>query len=258
LKIKATGGGYWHCAFDDEFSGPSLDTSKWTAMDTAGTPNGFHQGPECYRPGNVAVSNGALLLTAGKSPSSFACGPGFSTPYTSGMITTLGKYSQTDGLFEMRAKFPPGVGFQPAFWMLPVNPNHNGQYSYGEIDIVEAYGSNPGYVSPHLHYVTTPGDALSGANCYVLAPKLNYHVFQLRWSATQMKFTYDGVTCWQTSWQPAPPYAAVGSVAPTPFDQPFYIMVELALSGPQTPTNQPNGSTPFPSTMTVDYVRAWD
>jgi hypothetical protein len=72
-----------------------------------------------------------------------------------------------------------------------------------------------------------------------------------------MKFVYDGWTCWTTTWQPAAPWAPAGATAPTPFDQPFYLMVELALSTPATPTNQPNATTPFPSIMTVDYVRAW-
>ena len=79
------------------------------------------------------------------------------TQYVTGMLTSQNHFSQAYGRFEMRARLPSGTGLHPAFWMIPANPLRDGIYEYGEIDVAEAYGSYPNYVSPHLHYVTTPG-----------------------------------------------------------------------------------------------------
>ena len=40
-----------------------------------------------------------------------------------------------------------------------------------------------------------------------------------------------------------------------PFDQPFYLLLNLAVGGEMP--GPPDASTPFPSTMLVDYVRAY-
>jgi hypothetical protein len=52
---------------------------------------------------------------------------------------------------------------------------------------------------------------------------------------------------WYTDYPGAPKSA--------PFDQPFYIILNLALGGihPRPPTSE----TPFPAVMEVDYVRVW-
>jgi beta-glucanase (GH16 family) len=177
--------------------------------------------------------------------------------YTSGGITSLGKFAQAYGRFEMRAKFPAsGIGLQPAFWMIPANPKSTGRYEYGEIDIAEAYTMRADSVGAHLHYVTTPGTAGAGMRCSVPGSQTGYHTYTLEWTTTTLKFVYDGKTCWQTGWKPKAGYGG-GRVAPAPFDQPFYVMVQLAVGGPKTPDNVPKQQTVFPANMYVDYVRVW-
>lgn len=253
-RIAKPGGGYWACTWSDEFSGSSLDSTHWWPMDT--TTKGFRTGDECFDPANVAVRNGQLLLTSTKAPAPFDC-KGRTAQYRSGMISTQGLFAQAYGRFEMRAKFPPGVGFQPAFWLLPQNPVRDSGYYYGEIDVVEHWGNYPNIASPHLHYVYTPGTLMGGAYCSVPGTSTAFHTYAVEWTQTSMKFVYDGRTCWQTSWAPGQPYAPAGAAAPAPFDQPFYVMVELAMGGDSTPANRPTASTAFPATMQVDYVRVW-
>jgi beta-glucanase (GH16 family) len=157
----------------------------------------------------------------------------------------------------MRARLPSGSGVHPVFWMLPSSPSQSGSYEYGEIDVAEAYGATPNYVSPHLHYVITPGTPSGGKTCYVRNTKFVDHTYALEWTPTQMSFIYDGTPCWTTSWAPAYPYAPQGATSPVPFDQPFYLIVQLAVDGPNVPFNQISPSTYLPAKMYVDYIRAW-
>lgn len=241
--------------FDDEFDAPALDPTKWWIGETA--VHGFRSGDECYVRSGVKVADGLLQLTATKLAAPQDCA-GFATPYQSGIILTKGRFAQTYGRFEMRAKFPPGLGFQPAFWLLPENPaRDNGAQSYGEIDVVEAWGNQPGVVSPHLHYVTTPGNVVSGTYCPLPTSATQFHTYAVEWSPARVTFRYDGWTCWSTTWEPLPQYSVPGAVAPAPLDQPFYLIVQLAMGGDSTPENRADASTPFPSTMYVDYVRVW-
>lgn len=247
-------GTYWACSFDDEFSGSTVDTTKWSAFDSI--KGGFRGGDECYNHNNATVSGGELHLTVTKAAAAFTCGDGHVTQYNSGLLLSRGKFSQTYGRFEMRAKFPAGVGFQPAFWMLPANPFHTSGYSYGEIDVAEAWGTYPGTVSPHLHYVATPSPQ-NGAYCSVPTSASAFHTYTVEWTRTTMTFLYDGRTCWKTTWSPIAKYQPAGATAPTPFDQDFYMIVNLATGGDSTPSNRITSSTKLPSQMEVDYIRAW-
>jgi beta-glucanase (GH16 family) len=253
-RVAKSDGTPWTCTFDDEFDGTSLAGELWTAATTAQT--GFRGGQECIVTGAVQVGAGLLHLTADRTPPR-QCGR-YTTSYTSGTIWTKGKFAQTYGRFEMRAKFPPGVGLQPAFWMLPQNPYSSGSYSYGEIDVAEEWGNYPQYVEPHLHYVRTPGSPSGGAACKVPTNASAFHTYTLTWTPTQMRIDYDGTPCWTTGWEPQPPTTApAGAKPPVPFDQPFYVIVQLAVGGQKTPANVPTPSTPLPAHMEVDYVRVW-
>ena len=148
------GKGYWYVAsdgglsppsgytngqliFDDQFSGSSLDTTKWnTYLGAAGIPwNDFgalpspfsgpndpaHGGPgyntEMYSPSQVAVNNG-LSLTAVRNTNQYAG----SYPWLSGVVTTEGKFSlpSTGWYVQVKAEMPnQSQGMWPAIWFLP-------------------------------------------------------------------------------------------------------------------------------------------
>jgi beta-glucanase (GH16 family) len=224
-------------------------------MDSAVT--NWNAGIECDTPDNVHVNGHSLVLTATRKRTAQPCGKLPSTRYLSGMVSTVNTFSLTYGRVEMRARLPKGVGMHPAFWMLPTNPSATGSYEYGEIDVAEAYGAYPDTVMPHLHYVSTP-NVLGGVNCTVLGATSGYHTYRLDWTPTEMTFTYDGSTCWSTPWQPLYPYASKDATQPVPFDQPFYLLIALAVDGSDSAKNAVTGHTKFPEKMLVDYVRVWE
>jgi beta-glucanase (GH16 family) len=96
--ITKSTGGTWQCTFDDEFGGSALDTSKWIAQQTANS--GFTSGlTACFvaSRNNISVSNGTLNLTARKEAAPFTCTDpfgNFTTRYTSGMVSTYGRFGQ--------------------------------------------------------------------------------------------------------------------------------------------------------------------
>lgn len=94
--------------WSEEFDGNALDTSKWNVMDEN---LGVNNEQQYYRPGNVAVSGGHLVITARNEPFG-------GQRYTSGRIWTQYKYTKQYGCVQGRMRVPMATGMWPAFWML--------------------------------------------------------------------------------------------------------------------------------------------
>ncbi len=244
----------WQCTFDDEFSGTSVDTTKWSVMDTATTH--YHSGKECYvnTPNNVYVQDGYLNLTARKEARSFMCGSGASgylTQYTSGMVSTL--MTQAYGRFEIRAKLPGAAvrkGVQFSYWLFPVRQIYGPWPKSGEIDVGEWYSVYPDLVVPYVHYQSATTDPNVTNNSCQIADVTQPHTYTAEWTPDTITIWYDGQLCLQDSWNPAPPL-----VKPQPFDQPFMLSLTQALG---IYTNSFNSFvTRLPATTSIDYVRIW-
>ncbi|MDT4938133.1 MAG: hypothetical protein QOG80_1804 [Pseudonocardiales bacterium] len=245
----------WKCSFDDEFSATTLDAAKWSPF--ASVSGGFRGGAECYSPSQVGVSGGTLNLPTVRAASAFDCA-GVPATYRSGMIVSRNKFTQTYGRFEMRAKIPMSKGLHAAFWLLPENPYHTNGLDYGEIDVMESGGAYTDLASPHLHYVETPGTVQTGTYCTVANMAGAFHDYTLEWTPTSMRFSYDGHSCWTTSWRTIAQYQPAGATAPTPFDQPFYMILNMGTDTASTiPANAVSASTDLSQAMQVDYVRVW-
>lgn len=254
--IYKSAGTPWTCTFADEFSGSSLDTSKWIAQQTA--TSGYTSGlTACFvnSPGNIAVSGGTLRLTARKESSSFTCknpAGDFATRYTSGMVSTYGRFSQAYGRFEFRAMMPASTiaGLQEALWLWPVDPFRYGAWpGSGELDVAEAYSQYPNLAVPYVHYNAAGYDPnVTNTSCRI-ANTATFHTYALEWTTSTMKFIYDGKTCLIDSWNPQ------SLVKPQPFDQPFIVALTQAL-GVGTNAFDP-AKTQLPATTSVDYVHVW-
>jgi beta-glucanase (GH16 family) len=249
--VTGPDGQRWHCTFDEEFNGHTLNPAHWQVVQT--TQYGFHSGQECYVDDgkHAVVGGGVLTLTLTHSAQPVGCGT-MSTPYASGMVTSSGRFSQLYGRFEIRAKLPNGSGLQPALWLYPQTETYGHWPGSGEIDIAELFGSSPGQVAAHIHYRGLSGQEQSqGQSCAVNNPDGQFHTYAVDWSPSEITFSYDGHTCTTIkSWTPNRPLAK-----PAPFDHPFYILLELAL-GNASP-DLPSSTTPLPARMQVDWVRAW-
>jgi beta-glucanase (GH16 family) len=249
----------WVCSFDDEFSGTTLNTSKWNVLTTAASD--FVSGSECYvnSPNNVSVSGGTLNLTLIKT-APFTCygiaGASIQTSYTAGMVDTLGQFSQTYGYFEVKAKFPAATvqGLQTSLWLWPVNDTKYGSIwpASGEIDIAEWYSDYPNLAIPSIHYNPAGG---AGADKNVtndycdVSNTAGYNTYGAIWTAKSITILIDGQTCLVDNWNPASPL-----VKPAPFNMPFFINLTAAMG---IYPNVPVAGTQLPATSKIDYVRVW-
>ncbi len=262
-----TGSGHaaWQLAWSDEFGGAAVNTSNWT-YDTG---NGFWTGSywvsgwgnnelEYYtsRPQNVYVADGLLHIVARQESYS-----GFN--YTSGRIKTMGLFTQQCGRFEFRARLPEGTGTWPALWMLPQNATYGGWPNNGEIDVVENKGTHPDQAGGTIHFGGANGNDVYFGQTYTFPAGdsvTNFHLYALEWTSNSISWSVDGVTYEvQTNW-----WSNIGTSTdtypyPAPFNQPFYILMNLAIGGNylgNPSTNTINSGTTFPAEMQLDYVRA--
>jgi beta-glucanase (GH16 family) len=270
--LSKADGNQWVCTFDDEFSGTTLDRSKWFVQTTAAS--GFHSGAECFvdSPNNVSVAGGTLHLTVRQESSPFTCqkpvsSGNYTTQYTSGTVNSLGRFAQTYGRFEVRAKLPASTvrGLQETFWLWPTNPYKYGLWpASGEIDFAEFYSGVPGWNIPYLHYkvvqstvnwaldtniyTALPGkNAQPGMNCRI--QQAGFNTYTAIWQPGKIVLQVNGQNCIVNN------YTASNVAAPAPFDQPFFLALTQALGIGSN--SFVAGTTPLPATTQVDYVRVW-
>lgn len=240
----------WQLAWSDEFNGTSLDSSKWT-FDIGNGVGGWGNDELQYytsRPTNVFVANGFINIVARKEVPQY-----LGYDYTSAKLKTQGLFSQKYGRFEFRARVPQGKGYWPALWMMPQDSVYGGWAASGEIDVMENKGRQTNVVSGAIHYGGSwPNNVFSSAEYTLPAGGVttDFHTYTLEWSTNSIKWYVDGVLFQtRTSW-----YSDNGPY-PAPFNQPFYLIMNLAIGGRFD--GNPDGTTVFPGTMQVDYVRVY-
>jgi beta-glucanase (GH16 family) len=251
---SATPAAGWTLVWSDEFDGPSgtlVDAGKW-AFDLGGSGWG-NQELESYtdRPRNASLNGeGALAISALRE--TYKGSDGISRDYTSARIKTQGTFELAYGRFEARLKLPRGQGLWPAFWMLGADISKVGWPACGEIDIMENIGREPSMVHGTIH-----GPGYSGGNGIGAPFSLaggarfadDFHVFAVEWEPTALRFYVD-MSLYATR-TPADLPAGQRWV----FDHPFFLLLNVAVGGSWP--GSPDGTTVFPQTMLVDYVRVY-
>ncbi|WP_448191915.1 cellulase family glycosylhydrolase [Azospirillum sp. sgz301742] len=167
--------------------------------------------------------------------------------YTSGVIQTRGKFSCTYGYFEIRCKMPGGLGFWPAFWLMAED-----LATLPELDVMEFASKFPNEYPINAHWNDGSGQTSIGdeqgyvGNFIKNLPDLRagFHTYGLEWTPSFLTYYFDG----QQIFQRATP-------ANAGFDEPHYIIVNMAVGGTAGWVGPPDGST---QTFEVDYVRVWD
>jgi beta-glucanase (GH16 family) len=246
--------------WSDEFDGTSLDPSHWTFDIGTGPPYpGWGNNELEYytsRPQNVYVTNGLLHIVALQESYN-------GSSYTSAKLKTRGFFYQKYGRFEFRARLPQGQGYWSALWLLPEDSVYGGWAASGEIDLMENKGSNPTNVLGTLHFGGMyPNQAQSYGPSFIFPPGgsvTNFHIYALEWSSNAISWYVDNqLYQTQTSWWSSsnPTNTSIRNPYPAPFDQPFYILMNVAIGG--TFPGNPDGTTVFPGEMQVDYVRVYN
>lgn len=251
-RTVSSSGRVWTCTFDDEFGGSALDTRRWSPLTTA--VSSWTTADTCYvnRSANLFVANGGLHLVARHERRSETCRVGaraaYSTRHTGGGVTTFGKFDQTYGRFEFRAKFPATrrSGFWGNLWIYPSKMTYGAWPASGEIDIAEHWSGHGDTVHPTLHYRGSgKGDT---ASCAV-ANVSTFHTYRLEWLPSSMTFYVDGRACFTRRW----PTGLFGG-ALAPFNKPFYLVLSEGFG------DFSDGISPLlPATgpVVVDWVRAY-
>jgi len=230
--------------WSDEFDYTGLpDPAKWN-METGG--DGWGNDELQYytdTENNAYVDNGVLTITARKESVG-------GRDYTSARITTQNKFDFKYGRLEARIKLPYGQGMWPAFWMLGANFNSIGWPACGEVDIMELVGGTgqDNTVYATLHWDNN-GEHASYGESYTLPNGIfadDFHLFSVEWDSQKIVAFMDDTQYYQINITPE---------QLSEFHQNFFIILNLAVGG--TWPGPPDGTTEFPQTMKVDYVRVY-
>jgi beta-glucanase (GH16 family) len=260
----------WKLVWSDEFDGKEIDKGKWDFDIGIGQAGWGNDELEYYTADrkNAFVEDGALHIRAIKESHE-------GSAYTSARIKTRKRdgsplFSKKYGKFEFRAKLPTGTGAWPALWMLPQDEKYGGWASSGEIDVMEARGQEPNKVLGTLHFGSGwPANTLAGKE--LVLPRggtiADFHVYTLEWEPDEMRWYVDEqLYATQSFWWSSskrndgkgakPAREADLNRWPAPFDQPFYVVMNVAVGGKFL--GNPDQTTVFPFEMVVDYVRIYD
>ncbi len=218
--------------FDDQFSGTTLDSSKWVTYlgaegkrwDDNGNVPAPYSGPNTpityeaamFGPSQVSVNDG-LTLTAQRNTGQIA----ETYPWLSGVVTTEGKFSlPTSGWYvQVKAKMPDqSQGMWPAIWFLCGTscPDDN------EFDGYEGgwLGASPNQIM-HSDYFADQGQR---QQAYSVGTDVTagYHVYGFRFVPGQSITAYfDGKQVWQVT----------ASSGVTITGEPYEILLELQVAG---------------------------
>lgn len=281
LATPAAAADNWTMVWSDEFDGDKIDRSKWGFdVDCWGGGNDEHQ---CYTksPRNAAIEDGKLVITARYER---VTGPALpehlrrtsATPeaeatrdISSARLSTRGKASWRYGKVEVRAKLPQGQGTWPAIWMLPEKDRYGTWAASGEIDILEAVnlgvpcakcpGGRENTILGTLHFGGKwPNNKHKGEE--VPFPEVldgGFHTYAIEWGPERITWQVDGKTY---AVRTADEWSTTGSkVRGAPFDQPFHLILNLAIGGKLAETRGLGGVRldGYPKRMEIDWVRVW-
>ena len=218
--------------WSDEFNGDSLNRADWNVEihEKGWVNNELQEYVDSAE--NIQVKDGKLIINPVKKVTDGDTGSTKeAASYTSGRVSTQNKQTFIYGRFECRAKVPKGQGYLPAFWLMANDENVYGQWPRcGEIDCMEVMGQETNKAYGTLHY-GNPHSQSQGT--YTITDGADFsddfHIFTCDWEPGKIIWYVDGVKYHEESeWHSTT--VGQGTLAyPAPFDQPFYIILNLSL-----------------------------
>ncbi|MFH0992965.1 MAG: glycoside hydrolase family 16 protein [bacterium] len=229
----------------------AVDAAKWRHQTGGG---GFGNEELQYytsRSENAYVDGEKLIITAIKESY-------YSHAYTSAKIWTQGIKNWKYGKFEMRAKLPGVPGTWPAFWMMPKSSVYGSWPNSGEIDILEHtayYNLDTAVGSIHTEaYNHKIGTQISFSR-HLDGLTSGFHTYSVTWNEYSFSWYVDNYKYGTTTFNAAAvAYGEMAVSAAWPFDQEFYLIINLAMGGSMGGVVD-SGFTS--DTFEIDYVRVY-
>ncbi len=227
--------------WSDEFDGTSLDQSIWS-FELGQFNDCLHYSTNLST--NTKVNSGKLQLIALKESYQ-----GYD--YTASVIKTKQTVNWRYGRIEASIKLPGSNGFVPAFWLLPEDERFGWWPASGEIDIMEHPTNEITTIYGTIHseaYNSFTGSGPRGGTIDITDAETAFHLYAIEWTPdkidfyvdNQKYFTFNNEHSGYQTW---------------PFDQPFYIILNMAVGGGWV--GAPDENTIFPAVMEIDYVRVY-
>ena len=257
----------WADEFDEDSSlgTPAVSPDKWNIETVAPDNGSWYNGELQYytdKHDNIKVEDGILKITAKREDFQGKL-------YTSARINTQDKFEFTYGRVDMRAKLPNWEGMWPAFWLLGANIDEIGWPNCGELDILEhgdyvkdSTSDDPGLISSAVHYgpqdysrqtTNVPNKIFfdTGQERFIRSEKIieqpfeEYHTYSMQWAPDKIQFFIDDEMHFEFPMQSQH----------SPFDKPFFLLLNLAVGGHWTDGYVAPGFTE--ATYEIDYVRVY-
>lgn len=240
----------WH----QDYLHHSADLSAWNVrlgndlLDDQGNAifPGWGNGEQQFytgNPGNLYLNEEGLNLCARREAVETMDGRKFT--YTSARIDTRDIFSFRYGKLVVRARLPAGQGLWPAIWLLPQDKKYGNWPASGEIDMIEAKGRLPQQVFGTLHFGPDWEHKVTDEFSYELesGTTINeFHDYTLEWREASIRWLADGVCFAERRMEPGV----------TPFDVPFYLLLNLAVGGFYDPV--PVDEEALPAVMTISGI----
>ncbi len=223
--------------WSDEFDTPgSPNPAKWGYDLGAGGWGNNELENYTSRIDNAVVSNGTLKIIAKKEAYN-------GSSYTSARLLTKGLFSFQYGRIDIMAKLPAATGTWPALWMLGNNISTAGWPACGETDIMEQSGSAKNTIYGTLHYPTQQNQYGDGSTTNITSASSSFHKYSSIWTASSIQLLVDDAV-----------FFTLPNKSSLPFNQPFFIIFNVAMGGNFGGTVDPNFTQ---DQMEIDYIRVY-
>nr|ABY89089.1 pattern recognition protein LGBP [Penaeus japonicus] len=200
-------------------------------------------------------------------------------PITSARLRTMSDFAFRYGRLEIRAKMPRGDWLWPAIWMLPRNWPYGLWPASGEIDILESRGNDDfgtlgnqyggttlhwGPFWPYNFFEKTHVEYSANTGSFAD----DFHVWRLDWTKDKMEIYVDdvlqltvdpGSSFWDFSGMDPSfdnPWVAGSKMAP--FDQKFYLILNVAVGGTNGFFPDDIGPKPWSNLSPTAFLDFWN
>lgn len=247
-------GNDYELVWTDEFDEPGLPDAYYWGYDEGYCRNNELQDYKKANSKYARVEDGKLIIEAHKDPHDGVnpwTGEPYHFEYSSAELRSLKTVNILYGRLDVSAKIPLGRGIWPAIWMMPVDNKYGGWPHSGEIDIMEyVWGDNVHnqiFATVHTTDTDVNGNRIDSGTAISTTLDTEFHLYLLVWEKNSLQVLFDDKVIFTYKRDSA-------SSVRWPFDQPFYLILNIAVGGAWGGMWGIDESI-FPARMEIDYVR---